>query len=239
MLARISLTLFLSLSLSLVIRLYHLSLPAGLLDYTQCPYRTVVGKFLLVSQHLHLRVKRSIGEHHLWVHPYFSSSLIWMVLEMGGWCWYSCYFVVCYFQDLFNIAPRILVQFPFIFFFLRFVSVHVVHPYSRIDTIAAWKKLHFSLSDKSDFHMIDNLSIVVHAFARRILMSFSVDETLLPRYMNLFTNFREPSFCVKMFCLQWHGGQYNLLLVPDCEAEIRLGQVYLQAALCHLHCLRP
>ena len=42
--------------------------------------------------------------------------------------------------------------------------------------------------------MIDNLSITVHAFARCILMSLSVDETLLPRYANLSTNFREQPF---------------------------------------------
>ena len=29
--------------------------------------------------------------------------------------------------------------------------------------------------------MTDSLSIAVHAFASRVLMSFSVDETLLPR----------------------------------------------------------
>ena len=42
--------------------------------------------------------------------------------------------------------------------------------------------------------MIDCLSIAVYAFARRILTSLSVDETLLPIYMGFFTNFREPPF---------------------------------------------
>ena len=78
------------------------------------------------------------------------------------------------------------------------------------------------ISDRSDFHMIDNLSIAVHAFARRILMSFSVDETLLPRYMNLSTNFMEPPFRVEMSifwsCLHSHGGK--CLPVPDYAAEI-------------------
>ena len=46
-----------------------------------------------------------------------------------------------------------------------------MHPYSRIDTTAAWKKLHFMLLDKFDFHMIDNLSIAVHALVSCILMS--------------------------------------------------------------------
>ena len=40
--------------------------------------------------------------------------------------------------------------------------------------------LRFILSFRSDFHMTDSLSLAVHAFARRVLISLSVDETLLP-----------------------------------------------------------
>ena len=61
------------------------------------------------------------------------------------------------------------------------VSVHVVHPYISINTTAAWKKLRFILSAKSDFHMTDRQLIAAHAFASRVLMPVSVDETLLPR----------------------------------------------------------
>ncbi len=57
--------------------------------------------------------------------------------------------------------------------------------------IAAWKKLCFILSVRSDFHMTDSLLIAVHAFASRVLMSVSVDETLFPRKVNLSTSFRE------------------------------------------------
>ena len=60
--------------------------------------------------------------------------LIWIVLEIGGRQPYSCYFMGCYFQDLFNIARRILVHCPFSFFSIRLVSIHVMYPYSRIDT---------------------------------------------------------------------------------------------------------
>ena len=42
-------------------------------------------------------------------------------------------------------------------------------------------KLRFILSVRSDFHMTDTLSFAVHAFASHVLMSVSVDETLLPR----------------------------------------------------------
>ena len=38
-------------------------------------------------------------------------------------------------------------------FLLRLVSVQVVHPYSSIDTTAAWKKVRFILSVRSDFHI--------------------------------------------------------------------------------------
>ena len=42
---------------------------------------------------------------------------------------------------------------------ILFVSIHVLYPYIRIDTSAAWKKLHFIFLDRLDFHIIDNLSI--------------------------------------------------------------------------------
>ena len=54
-----------------------------------------------------------------------------------------------------------------------------MHPYSIIDTTAALKKLRFILSVRFGFHMIESLSIAVHAFVSRVSMSFSVDETLL------------------------------------------------------------
>ena len=115
----------------------------------------------------------------------------------GRWP-YSCCFVGYCFQDLFNIAHSILVQLSSRFFSIRLVSVHVVHPYSRIDMTIVWKKLRFIILGKSDFHMIDNKLIVVYAFASCILMSFSVDEMLLLRYVNFSTHFREPPFSVEM-----------------------------------------
>ena len=102
--------------------------------------------------------------------------LIWMVLEIGGSWPHSFYFVWCWFQDLFNIT--------------RSIFVH-----SRQ---AVWNKLRFILSDRLDFYIIGNLLIAVHVFAKRWLMTFSVDETLLPRYVNLSTNFGEPPYWVEM-----------------------------------------
>ena len=60
-----------------------------------------------------------------------------------------------------------------------------------IYTTAAWKKLRYILSVRFDFHMINSLSIAVYAFVSCVSMSFSVDETLLPRWVNLSTSFRE------------------------------------------------
>ena len=54
-------------------------------------------------------------------------------------------------------------------------------PYSSIDTTAAWKKLRFILSDRSDLDMTESLSMAIHAFGRHVLMSFPLDEMLLPR----------------------------------------------------------
>ena len=49
--------------------------------------------------------------------------------------------------------------------------------------------------------MINSLLIAVHAFASRVLMSASVDETLLPRKVNLSSGFRELRFRVEMSAL--------------------------------------
>ena len=45
------------------------------LDYILCSYGAVVDKFVLVSHHLLVRVKRFIGERRLSVRPYFSSNV--------------------------------------------------------------------------------------------------------------------------------------------------------------------
>ena len=130
-----------------------------------------------------------------------------MVFVMGGWWPHSCCFGGCCFQELFNIARSILVQLLSSFFSIRFVSLHVVLPYSR--------------------------NIAVLAFASHILMSFSVDETLIPREVNLSTSFRDPPLSAEIspfwlktctpFCVHSHGGQCHQLLAPDSAASIRLG----------------
>ena len=105
----------------------------------------------------------------------------------------------CCFKDLFNTARSILVQLPSSFFAVHYVSFNVVYPYSSMDMTAALKKkLRFILTDRSDFHMTNNLSIAHHDFASHALMSFSGDETQLPRLVNLSTCFRELPLGVEM-----------------------------------------
>ena len=45
--------------------------------------------------------------------------------------------------------------------------------------------------------MTESLSLAAHAFANRVSMSVSVDETLLHKQVNLLTSFRELSFSVE------------------------------------------
>ena len=85
--------------------------------------------------------------------------------------------------------------------------------------------------------MIDNLSITVHAFPMSMLTWLSVEEILLPRYLNLSTNFRGVSFNVEMahhliqntrtlFYLSSRRDQCFLLPAPGSTVEIQLGHVY-------------
>ena len=46
--------------------------------------------------------------------------------------------------------------------------------------------------------MTDKQSITAHALASRVLMSFSVDETMLPWLVKLSTSFKGPPFSAEM-----------------------------------------
>ena len=149
---------------------YRSSLLAGPQGYIPYPHRATVCMFELVAMLLLGHVRGSIRDHHLWARlllqqcPACLVRLTLIVFVMGGRWPYSCCSVGCCLQDFFNIARSILVQLPSSFFSIRLVSVHIVHPYSSIDSTATWKKLRFILSVRSDFHMIDSLSIAAHAF---------------------------------------------------------------------------
>ena len=100
----------------------------------------------MVIQHLHgVPLKTSLMSSSLLFQqcPVCLVCLIWIVLEMGFRWPYSRCFVGCCSKDLFNIARNFLVKLPSSFFSIRLVSVNVVHLYSSMDTIAAWKNCEF------------------------------------------------------------------------------------------------
>ena len=66
-----------------------------------------------------------------------------IVFVMGGRWLYSCCFVACCLQDLFNTAGNILVWLLSSFFSICLVNIHIVHPCSNINTTTAWKKTRF------------------------------------------------------------------------------------------------
>ena len=93
------------------------------------------------------------------------------------------------------------------------------------------KKSHFILSDRSGFDMINNLSIAVHAFARRMLTSLSADEILLPRYENLSTYFI--SLSLRVDIVHSHL-KYKYFVLFAFTWRLRLGWVYLSASVIFL-----
>ena len=118
-----------------------------------------------------------------------------MVYEIWGKRTFRFCFVGCCFQDLFKAVRSILVQFPSRLFSMYFVKVHVVLSYTNsTDTPTAWKNSRFILSDWSDFQIVHNQLIAAYVFPMCMLVSLSVDEIWLPKYMNWPTNFRGLSF---------------------------------------------
>ena len=139
--------------LSLATPPYRPLVLAGLQGYL---HRAAVCMFELDVLPLLVPLKGSTGVHHFWARPKFSNSVpqcpaclvrLILILFVTSSRWpYSCYFVGWCLQDLFNIARSILVYSHVIavnFFSIRFVGIHMVHPYSSINTTAAWKKLRF------------------------------------------------------------------------------------------------
>ena len=55
------------------------------------------------------------------------------------------------------------------------------------DMATAWKNSCFILSEGSDFHIVVDLPKAVYALLVHMLISLSVDEILLPRYMHYST----------------------------------------------------
>ena len=136
-----------------------------------------------------------------------SVCLVWMVYEMGSKWPYSCCFLGSCFQNLFKTAHNILMY----GYSLEEISFYFI---------------------RSDFNMINNLSIGFYTFTRCMLISLSVDEMLLPRYVNCSTNFRVLPLIVMMdpLCLK------HMYSVLGQEIGVLLGLVYIEV-LGHLDCL--
>ena len=73
-----------------------------------------------------------------------------------------------------------------------YIYIYIIN---NSDTAVAWKKSRFILSQRTDFHMIDKLSIAVVAFTMPTLTLISVDEMLPPRYVNCI-HFRWQYYCM-------------------------------------------
>ena len=97
----------------------------------------------------------------------------WMVYEMGRKWLYSClFFFSVLLQDFFKTACNIVAWFSSSFFFKCFSYIIIM------------TQLHII------FYMDSYLLIAIHAFLMWMLISLSVDEILLPRYVKWCTNFR-------------------------------------------------
>ena len=129
------------------------------------------------------------------------------------------------------------------FFSKSFVRVRLVYLCSSTDTATPNKKSRFIWPKRSDFRMIDSLSITVHAFPMHILTSLSVDEMWLPRYVTRSTNFRD--LWLKGEMAPYYSKFLNSILSaflerpirPDYAARTLLWSVYLWEALDYLRSL--
>ena len=121
--------------------------------------------------------------------PAYQARLTWMVCEIGGKWPYSFCSVECCFQDFFKTVHNICSSHQ------TFIKVQVVQPYSSTDK-AQLRRI--PILFLSDFYMVVNRLIAIHALPICKLISLSVDEILLPRYVNWSANFRGLPFNKKI-----------------------------------------
>ena len=108
-----------------------------------------------------------------WIRPYSAQHDL---LNLLGWFvrWeVSCHTISVLWDVAFRFCLKQLLAFlcsyHLVFSSTHFLNIQEVHPYSRIDTTIVLKNSLFILSGRSNFHMIDSLSIAFPSFARRIL----------------------------------------------------------------------
>ena len=113
----------------------------------------------------------------------FPACLTWMVCDRRGKMPFNWLVLPGFVQDN---TQHPCVSSHLAFFSKRFVRVQVVPLYSSTDTAIASKNSNSISLKRSDFHMVSNLSIAAHAFTMPTLISFSVDEILLPRFIKWY-----------------------------------------------------
>ena len=118
----------------------------------------------------------------------------WIVLEMGGKCLFISW---CVASRIFSVKLIAFLCSSLQTFSLCVSSAFMwcIRTVVLIQLVLGRNPILFSRIDQN---MIDSQLIAVYAFARCILTSLSVDETLLPMYMNLSTNFKISPFRVEM-----------------------------------------
>ena len=137
-------------------------------------HRADIFKFSQVGHHWCIHVLESIEEHCWWVHSYFSSSAPHILFLLFGWFvrWEVGGRTEATFSGISRFRSRQHTAFlcsSHLAFSLCILSasiwgIHTVVWMPYMGT--AWKKSCFILSNRSNFNMIDNLSITFHAFTR-------------------------------------------------------------------------
>ena len=112
-----------------------------------------------------------------------------MVCKMGLVSGHTISFLVGAASKIASKLHSILV-FQSSFFSKRFIKFQARQPYYSTDTAYTWKNSYFISSAKLDFLIISALAINDYGFPMCTLTLISVDEILLPKYVEWSTNFR-------------------------------------------------
>ena len=129
-------------------------------------------KFLLECQCGRIHQKTSLMSSSLLLQkfPSYLAYIIWMIHKMECKWPCNCFFCRALLPGFLKNSTEhlcvVLIQ----------LFLQVVQPYSTADMATAWKNFYFILSEKLDFHMVNNLLIMVHVLFLCMLTSLSVDE---------------------------------------------------------------
>ena len=145
-------------------------------------HKVIVDEFQLGVQHTCASVWRGPLENDayefvlaLLAVSCLSCPLIGIVLVMCGRGPYCGSFGGCSFQVFFfkysSLHPCAL---PLSVFCIRLISAQVVHPFNSYGYACCLEKMRSILSDKSDFHITEILSIAIHTFTSSSVISFSI-----------------------------------------------------------------